>query len=253
MAIKIPNSDHEVSPPEKVEDTEALFTQEPSSASQEGEAQSSPEAKQGEARDPLKFADDLLKKAGADKPQEKKEEKGREREDYYKGVVIRPEDVGLTLYNVIDAAEKGMDPITELSEEESRMLDDMLTKGYTTFDISLRKGFPVGFRTVNSVGVQRGYDILAPISGSRDKMSSLFTDMVVATHLNYYGNENSKIQISHRAKAPEEFTSEEALRERFEFVRDKLDTGVVNALLRRVRDFIEVTNRAARAENIVNF
>ena len=262
MAIQVPEKDMKrednssvgAYPPAKAGPVKNSVAPEQVPATHDGEGNTSPDAPSGkEAVDPLAFSQQVLAAAVNPIADKSGENEGRDREDFFSGVVVRPEDVGMTLTSLIKNSENGMDPVTMLSEVENRMLDDLLAKGFTTHDIFLKKGFPVGFRTVNTAGIQRGYDILAPMTGSRDKQASLFTDMVVATYLNYYGEAGAPLHFSHRSKTAEEFTSVESLTERFNYVREKLDTSVVNTLLRRIQDFIEVTKRATRVENIVNF
>lgn len=178
----------------------------------------------------------------------------RDRKEFFANTVIGIKDVGKTLLSYIDEVTTSADQVTELSSTEQQYLDDLLFNGFVTHRMYLRDELPVVFRSVPAIANQRGNDLLSGKKGNKDKLGSLFSCMVVAVYLQSYGNyEKGKLHFSHTAKNAKEFESEEAIEERFEFVNEKMPDVVVDVLLQRLREFLDLLKRIALSKNIINF
>lgn len=197
----------------------------------EGEGQSSPSAKE---------------KAG------EKKTVSRDRKEFFENTVINMDDVGKTLLRKIEETESSADEVTELSETEEKFLNDLLFNGYTSHLLHLKDSFPIRFRSAAANVPQRGFDILAEEKGSKQKLQGVEACMLVSIYLECYGVQGS-LYFSHESKTPEEFGSEEAIKERFNFVKNKVSSIITDAMLSRLHEFLDLLKRVSLSRNIVNF
>jgi len=177
----------------------------------------------------------------------------RNRKEYFENYIVTAEDVGNNLFALIKKAEKSADTTTELSPIEKKYLDDLIFKGFVVHEIFIKEGFPVTFRSIPAIANLRGYDILANEKGIGRKAETLGTIMALSVYLESYGNPGQGISFSHKGQSQEDFIKEEKIRERFEFCRDSLSGILVDALNKRLVDFLNVLGRISLSENIVNF
>lgn len=182
----------------------------------------------------------------------------RGKKEFYENTVIDPVDVGKTLLNKMEETDLSADAVTELSPTETKLLDAMIFKGYASHEIFLRKGFPVSFRSCPPFAMEHGYTVLMERkpNSTDEKTSLLFTCMVVGVFLESYGSRDSgenNLYFSHKNKKQEEFASEEAIRERFEFCSNKLNGTIVDTMNKRLVEFLNLLGRIGMSRNIINF
>ena len=229
-------SDKKVSPPLTEPDEESSFAlREDKPDSGHGGGFASPTAKQ------------------TDKGEEKKVSE-RERKEYFENIVIHPEDVGKTLFKVIEQAETSADYVTDLSPTEEEYLNQLIFKGFVSHKIFLKENFPVTFRSVPAVAAQRGFDLLAKERGIDAKLANAQTCMILATYLESYNEETSDgLVFSHKSMSQSEFIKEESIQERYIFCLEELGSIIVDTLGARLSEFLSVLKRISLAKNIINF
>jgi hypothetical protein len=186
---------------------------------------------------------------------ESKKESGRSKKEFYENTIISQVDVGKTLFNKIEEIDKSADPVTELSDTEQALLEKMIFQGYVSHTMYMREGFPFSFRSCPPIAMNIGNDILQThVGAGEEKMSGLFTCMVIAVYLEQYGNqEEGNLYISHKSKTQEDFTSKEAIQERFDFCVKRLNGIIVDVLRDRLREFLDLLNRVGKSRNVLNF
>lgn len=177
----------------------------------------------------------------------------RETAEFYKNIVLRQQNVGQTLFDVIEKARHSADTVTQLSATESQYLDDLLFKGYVTHEFYLRENFPVRWRSTSPIAVQRGYDLLADTVGHQRKLSSTEACMLVAVYIESYGPDQAPLHRNWRGLDQKEFESEKEIEKRFEFASVDLGSTVVDTLQKRLQEFLDLLDRISQTENIVNF
>lgn len=180
----------------------------------------------------------------------------RSKKEFYKNTLIIQEDVGKSLLARIEETDKSADPVTELSPTETQFLNDMLYKGYVSHKMYLDEGLPVSFRSCPPIALQNGDDILGKHSkASNEKMSILYTCMVVGVYLESYGdkdNDNS-VNFSHEGKGQKDFASPEAIEERFDFCSNQLNGIILDVLNKRLIEFLSLLGRVGQSRNVLNF
>lgn len=198
---------------------------------------------------------DTKKKGTEHKDTESDKASGRSKKEFYKNTVISQSDVGETLFHVIEKTDRSADPVSELSETEQELLDKMIFKGHVSHTMYLKKDFPFSFRSCPPIAMNIGNDILQEhVKAGEEKMSNLFTCMIIAVYLEEYGNnKEGNLYISHKGKTQEDFAEEEAIKERFDFCVKELNGIVVDILRDRLREFLDLLNRVGKSRNVVNF
>lgn len=178
----------------------------------------------------------------------------RNRREFFENIVLQPEDVGKTLTRKIDEAQSSADNLTELSPTESQFLDDMIFKGYVDHTIYLREDFPVIFRSASTQALQRGWEMLTDETGTEQYLRNLRSSMVLAVYLVQYGTgDGDSLYFSQQSSSLQEFESEKQIKERYDFVINRINAVVVDTLSERLHEFLSLLRRIGKAQNIINF
>ncbi len=197
--------------------------------------------------------DDIkIKKESLESSQQK--ESGRERSDVFKNMTVLSSDVGKSFYQLFKSAEDSIDSLTNLSQRESDMLDDLLFRGYVKHTIFIRNNnFPVTFRSVSYKALNNALSLQASEKVMRSQSER--ASILVALYLEQYGesNEEGHLHFSHSALDRSDFESIKYIKDRVSFVCDNLSSVIVEAIHYRLMEFIEVLQSVSRKENILNF
>lgn len=179
---------------------------------------------------------------------------GRDPAEYYDNVIIMADDVGKSLKAKFEEAKKSADDITELSPTETGLLNQMIFQGYVKHTMYLTEGFPVTFRSVSAKSLRKGWKMLTDENGPAQYIDNIQTSMIVAVYLNSYGTgDRGTLHLDHDEYSRAEFESENAIKERFTFVSEEMDSTVLDILQKRILEFLSLLERIGRVKNVVNF